>query len=67
MKTYNYDGSIIDSVILYPAKGIYGWNIPKIVWRVLESLESGSVIFECKEEPFVLHEEDGILKVKTEK
>ena len=36
-------------------------NIPKGVWHTLESLESGSVFFECKEGPFVAHEVDGIL------
>lgn len=38
-------------------------NIPKGVWHKVESLESGSVFFECKEGPFVPHEEDGILKL----
>ena len=28
---------------------------------VFESLEPGSVIFECKEGPYVKHEEEGIL------
>ena len=41
----------------------YGVDIPKNVWHKLESLESGSVIFECKEGPFVPHEEEGILEV----
>lgn len=36
------------------------------MWHKLESLESGSVIFECKEGPFVEHEVDGILDVKSE-
>ena len=44
--------------------GLYGVDIPKNVWHKVESLESGSVFFECKEGPFVPHEEDGILKVK---
>ena len=43
--------------------GIYGVDIPKNVWHKLESLEPGSVIFECKEGPFVPHEEEGILIV----
>ena len=34
--------------------------------KKLESLESGSVIFECKEGPFVAHEVEGILEVKNE-
>ena len=46
--------------------GIYGVDIPKNVWHRLESLEPNSVIFECKEGPFVSHEAEGILKVKIE-
>ena len=61
--TYNDDGSIIDSIILDPSIGQYGVNIPKNVWHTLESLESGSVIFECKEGPFVEHEVEGILEI----
>lgn len=65
--TYNDDGSIIKRVVLCQEDGVYGVNIPKGVWHKLESLESGSVIFECKEGPFVPHEEEGILEVKSEK
>lgn len=61
--TYNDDGSVIESVVLCQEDGVYGVNIPKGVWHKLESLESGSVIFECKEGPFVEHEEEGILIV----
>ena len=62
--THSDDGSIIDCVVLSPEDGQYGVNIPKGVWHTLESLESGSVIFECKEGPFVEHVIDGILEVK---
>ena len=66
--TYNDDGSVIESVVLNPAEGRYGVNIPKNVWHTLQSLESNSVIFEVKEGPFVPHEEEGILSiVKSEK
>lgn len=61
--TYNDDGSVIDSIILSQEDGIYGVDIPKGVWHKLESLEPGSIIFECKEGPFVPHEIEGILKV----
>ena len=61
--THNDDGSIIESVVLCAEEGRYGVNIPKGVWHTLESLESGSCIFECKEGPFVEHEVDGILKL----
>ena len=62
--TYNDDGTVIESVILCPDEGLYGVDIPKGVWHNVESLESGSVFFECKEGPFVPHEEEGILTVK---
>lgn len=62
--THNDDGSIKDSIILNPKEGLYGVDIPKGVWHKVESLESGSVFFECKEGPFVPHEVDGILTVK---
>lgn len=54
--TYNDDGSVIESVVLSQEGGLYGVDIPKGVWHKLESLESGSVVFECKEGPFVPHD-----------
>ena len=64
VSTYNDDGSVIESVVLCQEDGRYGVNIPKNVWHNLESLAPNSVIFECKEGPFVPHEEEGILTVK---
>ena len=61
--THNDDGSIIESVVLCDEAGRYGVDIPRGVWHTLESLESGSVVFECKEGPFVEHEAEGILNV----
>ena len=60
----NDDGSIIEDVVLSQEGGNYGVDIPKNVWHKLESLESGSVIFECKAGPFVEHEVEGILTVQ---
>ena len=62
VNTYNDDGTVIESVVLCPEDGLYGVDIPKNVWHNVECLESGSVFFECKEGPFVPHEEEGILK-----
>ena len=64
--THNDDGSIIEDVVLSQECGNYGVDIPKNVWHKLESLEAGSVIFECKEGAFVEHEVEGILEVKSE-
>ena len=60
---YNDDGTVLESVVLCPEDGLYGVDIPKNVWHNVESLESGSVFFECKEGPFVPHDAEGILKV----
>ncbi|WP_024993569.1 WbuC family cupin fold metalloprotein [Phocaeicola paurosaccharolyticus] len=47
--TYNDDGSMLESVVLCQEDGRYGVDISKNVWHNLESLESGAVIFECKD------------------
>lgn len=62
--THNDDGSVNDSVVLDPTKGVFGVDISKNVWHTIESLESGSVIFECKEGPFVEHEIEGVLRLQ---
>ena len=62
--THNDDGSVEEEVVLSQESGSYGVDIPKNVWHRLESLESGSVIFECKEGPFVEHEVEGVLQLQ---
>lgn len=64
VNTYNDDGTVIESVVLCPEDGLYGVDIPKNVWHNVESLESGSVFFECKEGPFVPHEEEGVMRLQ---
>jgi len=64
--THNDDDSVIEEVVLSQESGNYGVDIPKGVWHKVESLVTGSCFFECKEGPFVAHEVDGILEVKSE-
>lgn len=61
--THNDDGTILEEIVLCPEEGKYGVNIPKNVWHTIESLASGSCFFECKEGPYVTHEEDGVLEL----
>ena len=63
VSTYNDDGSVMESVVLCQEEGRYGVDIPKGVWHTIEAMEPDSVIFECKEGPFVEHEVDGILEL----
>jgi cupin fold WbuC family metalloprotein len=62
--TYNDDGSMRESIVLDPTAGQYGVDIPQNVWHTIESLASDSVLFECKQGPFVPHEEEGILHLQ---
>ena len=50
--TYNDDDTIIENVVLNPKEGL---NIGKNVWHTVEALES-SVLFECKDGPYLPHE-----------
>jgi len=61
--TYNDEGELMDNVVVCHEEGRFGVDIPKNVWHTLECLES-AVLFECKEGPFVPHEDEGILEVK---
>lgn len=64
VNTYNDDGTVIESVVLCPQEGLYGVDIPKNVWHNLEAMEADSVIFECKEGPFVPHEVEGVMHLQ---
>lgn len=39
---------------------------PEMIYSVghIESMETGSVFFECKEGPFVEHEKEGVLRLQ---
>ena len=57
-------GKVVESHVLSPQKGQFGANIPAGTWHSLECLESGTVIFEVKEGPYIPHEIGGVLDVK---
>ena len=54
-------GEIIESYELSPLLGRYGANIPAGSWHSLECLESGTVILEVKEGPYIPHEIGGVI------
>lgn len=49
---FNDDKSLLEETILDPLTGTFGLNIPAGQWHTIEVLESGSVIFECKDGPY---------------
>ncbi|MDR0699737.1 MAG: WbuC family cupin fold metalloprotein [Tannerella sp.] len=50
---FDDNGYITEIVTLDPSNGIYGGEIPSGVWHTLLILESGSVVYEIKQGPFV--------------
>ena len=64
VSTYNDEGNVVESCVLRQEEGRYGVDIPKGVWHTIEAMEPDSVIFECKEGPFVEHDVDGILNIE---
>lgn len=50
---YDTEGNVTESVILDPLTGNYGLDIPAGQLHCLEVLEAGTVIFECKDGPYV--------------
>lgn len=60
--TYNDSGEIQEDQLLTLDNRHYGVNIPKNVWHTIQCIES-SILFECKEGPFVEHEVEGVLEV----
>ena len=60
--TYNNKGEVVEFVVLSHEDGLYGVNVPKNTWHTLQ-VEEPSVVFECKEGPFVPHEVEGILEI----
>lgn len=58
---YDSAKQCIDSFLLNPLTGEYGINIPAGQWHTLEVLESGTVIFEVKDGPYMPLDKDDLL------
>jgi cupin fold WbuC family metalloprotein len=54
---FNDDGSICDHAVLNAKSGTLGVEFEENTFHMLTSLESGSVVYEIKEGPFVPHTE----------
>ncbi|WP_300790701.1 WbuC family cupin fold metalloprotein [uncultured Bacteroides sp.] len=59
---FNDKKEIIEEVILDRNIGNIGYHIPKGVWHSVKSLETGTVLFETREGPYIPVSDDDILK-----
>ena len=56
MTTHDDDGAVIGDVVLCWESGGYGVDVSGGVWCMVGGLVLGSVVFECEEGAFVVHE-----------
>ena len=59
---YNDRKEMTESILLDPMAGGYGVHIPANQWHTLEVMESGTVIFEVKDGPYMPLERENILE-----
>ena len=58
---YDEDGNNIEKIIeLYPGGDVYALNIPAGQWHSIEVMESGTVILETKDGPYVPLSQDDV-------
>ncbi|MBU1863381.1 MAG: WbuC family cupin fold metalloprotein [Candidatus Omnitrophica bacterium] len=50
---FNNEGTITEYTVLDNTKGIHGVEIPPRVWHTLISLQTGTVLYEIKQGPYV--------------
>ena len=62
MMFYDENKNVTETFELDPLKGKYGVQIPKNQWHTLEVLESGTIIFEVKDGPYMPSAPEDILK-----
>lgn len=53
MVIFDDSGNPIEFVLLDPKKGIYAIEIPPRTWHSIISLESGTVVYEIKDGPYI--------------
>lgn len=60
---YSEAGELVDAVELIPGGPVVALNIPVGQWHTVRSLESGSVLLECKDGPWEPLREEDVMEV----
>ncbi len=60
---YNDERMLTNEFMINPLEGRYGIHIPAGQWHTLEVLESGTVIFEVKDGPYVPLQPEDIIRL----
>jgi len=59
---YNDEKVLMDEFLVHPDEKVHGVHIPAGQWHTLDVLESGTVIFEVKDGPYIPFGEEDVLK-----
>lgn len=59
---YDDDKTIIEDVIISPNSENFGYHISQGTWHKVESLESGTVLYETREGPYAPVAEEDLMK-----
>jgi cupin fold WbuC family metalloprotein len=49
---FDNDGNIVEKIVLNNSTGQFGVEIPPSTWHSILALESGTVVYECKDGPY---------------
>ena len=58
---YNHNKELTDTEILDPAEGKYGLHVPAGQWHTVIPLESGTMVFEVKDGPYMPFQPEDVL------
>lgn len=58
---YADDGTVLESHILKAGSDCFGYNVPAGQWHTMESLEIDTVVFGCKDGPYMPLDECDII------
>ena len=61
VEDYNQNKELTDTEILDPAEGKYGLHVPAGQWHTVIPLESGTMVFEVKDGPYMPFQPEDVL------
>lgn len=59
---YDEKKTLLESIILNRENGNFGYHFPKGSWHTVEILETGTVVFEVKDGPYIPFQPEDVLK-----
>ena len=58
---YTEDGNVLETYVLKAASESFGYNVPAGIWHTMEPLDPDTVVFGCKDGPYVPLKDEDVL------